>query len=197
MTADRGPDVPHHAGADADDQLGGLPHGLDPQVALRPGRFDPFALWIVYLLRRTFFPLAFLSTIVLSLTGRDGETLAGVDTVGEFLEAVRSPLVLLVVATMIRVMATILGFMFAYPLSHRAPLAISPHQGRWSAWGRLMDRLHVTRAYRSLRWTKAVRDVAAERIGPTADWFRAIERLLAWSFPMLVVASIVAHAVAD
>ncbi len=54
---------------------GRAPVELDPRVALRPGRFDSFALWVVYLMRKAFFPLMLLSATVLSLAGRDGETL--------------------------------------------------------------------------------------------------------------------------
>lgn len=59
-----------------------------------------------------------------------------------------------------------------------------------------MDRLHVTRAYRSLRWTKAVRSVASDRLEDSARWFKVIERGLTWSFPVLIVGSLIAHALA-
>lgn len=106
---------------------------LDPRVALRPGRVDPFALWTVYLLRKSFLPLLFLSAIVLSLSGREGETLDDVDTPGEFLSAVESPLVVLVIAITARLLATVLAFALAYPLSHRASMVITTHQGKRAA----------------------------------------------------------------
>lgn len=180
--------------ADAGDVLSDLVE-LDPRVALRPGRLDAGALWAVYLMRKAFLPLAFLGALVLSLTGRDGESLDGVDTVGEVLEAVRSPLVILLVAVTLRIAATVLGFALAYPLSHRAAMVMRSQVGRWSSWGRWMDRLHVTRAYRSLRWTKAVRDVAAGRLGTTARPLRLVELALTWSLPALLVGSVVAHVV--
>ncbi|MGB7880771.1 MAG: hypothetical protein WBL31_18545 [Ilumatobacteraceae bacterium] len=100
-------------------------------------------------MRKSFLPLLFLSAIVLSHSGREGETLEGVDTPGEFLSAVESPLVVLVIAITARLLATVLAFALAYPLSHRASMVITNHQGKRAAYGRWMDRLHVTRAYRT------------------------------------------------
>jgi len=194
MTTAERSDTPTAPDRAVDERLGLVE--LDPRVALRPGRADAVSLWVVYLMKKSFYPLLLLSASVLSLTGRDGDSLDGVDTFDELIDAIESPLVILLLAVSIRFAVAVLGFALAYPLSHRADMVVTTHRGRRHAWGRWMDRLHITRAYRSLRWTKAVRNVAADRIGAAADPMRFAERLLTWALPVLLVASLVAHAAA-
>ena len=53
--------------------------------------------------------------------------------------------------------------------------------GRSGVWA---DRLHLVRAYRSLRWTSTVRQLAATRLGRPG-------RVLSWSGPALLVLDVV------
>jgi hypothetical protein len=66
-----------------------------------------------------------------------------------------------------------------------------------NAMYRTIDRYHVTRAYRELRWTKPVRAEAAERLGSTGRRFVLADRILTIvSWTLLVTAVVVAIAVA-
>ena len=52
----------------------------------------------------------------------------------------------------------------------------------------MVDRLLVTRAFRNLRWTKAVRQVAADRIGATGRRFDLADRAMTVANVVLFIA---------
>lgn len=55
---------------------------------------------------------------------------------------------------------------------------LAPRTSFGSSIGLFLDRLHVERAYRSLRWTHHVRRVALGQLGPTGDRLGKVDPIL-------------------
>lgn len=168
------------------------PATLAPAAALRPGRFDPTALWLVWCLRRSFLPLLWSGLIGAAVVGQLEQASAEqLQTPGALIDALLSPLAGVVLALGARVGASALALALAYPLARRAaPLDERRLVGalRVALWA---DRLYLTRAFRQLRWTTPVRDLAARRLGDTGRRLRRADLVLRVANPVLLVALVV------
>lgn len=187
-TASIGSDVARAAGVSP--MVSIMHDRLSPELALRPGRFDSMALWVVWCLRRSFMPLLWIGLISAAAVGQlaqvDSEQLR---TPAELFDALLSPLAGVVLALGARVGATVLALVLAYPLARDA----APPDGenrRWRAVrvGLWADRLYLTRAFRQLRWTRPVRDLAAQRLGDVGRRLKRIDLALHVANPVLLVA---------
>lgn len=189
-----GPTRPNEQTRDGDTAVG----GLDPSLALRPGRLDPFVLWLVWLLRRASLPLLWVGLIGAVLSGDlDDLDPQRFQTLGELFGALLSPLAGVALAIAARAGAGVLGWALAYPIAHAARPVDDPrrfHVPQVSVW---IDRFHLTRALRAWRWTAAVREVAAHRLGGTRRRLRLLDRGLLIANPVLIAVFIVAAAVTD
>jgi hypothetical protein len=138
---------------------------IRPEQALQPGRADARNLLVVWYIRKSFYAWLFLGLIGAQATR--GTTDVDIDwtepdkLLGEFL----SPLIGLILAVVVRLGSTWAALALAYPLVRKHDTALEPRTGFTSGIGRWFDRLHVARAYRSLRWTHHVRQEALHRFG--------------------------------
>ncbi len=175
---------------------------LDPQLALRPGRFDPIAVLVVWCMRKAFFPLFWLGMIFATTSGRveDIDAAGGINgyvtgfrTVGEVVAALLSPLVVIFAAFGLRFLAAGLSLLLAYPLTRWSSPTDHAHGRRSRSRTRMWsDRWHLTQAYRSLRATWAVRRAAAQRLGDLGRRLELCTPVLRWAGFMLLVAYFVA-----
>jgi len=174
---------------------------LDPAVALRTGRFDPGAVLVLWCARKAFYPLLWLGLIFATLSGRADEIdeaggvaeyIGTLDNAGEIIAAVLSPLVLVLVAFGMRIVVAGLAFALAYPLTRWNQPTDYAHGRKRRSWIRLWsDRWHLTRAYRALRWTWAVRQVAAERLGELGQQLVRCGPVLRWASIVLFIVYLV------
>ena len=112
------------------------------------------------------------------------------DNAGEIIAAVLSPLVL--VAFGMRIVVAGLAFALAYPLTRWNQPTDYAHGRKRRSWIRLWsDRWHLTRAYRALRWTWAVRQVAAERLGELGQQLVRCGPVLRWASIVLFIVYLV------
>lgn len=156
--------------------LGALP----PEAALRVSRHDATALLVLRVLRRSFLPLFALGLIGAWSTG--DYSASGLSTLTNpegWFRALLSPLAGFALAVLVRVGVGVLALLLALPQVPGAGVGLG--RRRWRAW---VDRLQVAKAYRSLRWTWAVRDAAIRRLG-------ARGRRLAFAEPTMQVTGIV------
>lgn len=161
-----------------------IQHPLDPSAALR-GRFDATALLMLWLLRRSV-PALLLAGLSYAWVVSETrfEALPQVTTPGQAVQLLLSPFALVAVAIILRFLAGLAALALAYPLSRRetgSSMVSDMLRRPFRVWS---DRLHLVRAYRSLRWTSMVRTLAAARVG---RWGRA----LSWSGPALLIADII------
>lgn len=161
------------------------PIPMDPRAAIRPGKFDSAALLVLWALRSAV-PAVFIAGMIYAWLAT-GRGLAGIQEVTTFAKAWRvllSPLAGIAIAVILRVAVGLAALALAYPLSRTATgSTIGPDIFRrpFRVWS---DRLHLVSAYRALRWTWTVRQIAAGRIG---RW----GKVLSWSGPVLLVVDVV------
>lgn len=155
-----------------------------PDQALRPGRFDPLALIIAGLIRGTF-PLLFVVGLIymwLSF-GPKVETVPPLTSPMQAVRALLSPFGVLAIAFLLRLATGIAALLLAYPLGrHTTGSVIGPDifKRPFRIWN---DRLHLVRAYRSLRWTSPVTTLAIQRLGRTGyilSWAGTIMTIAFW-----------------
>lgn len=165
---------------------------IDADRFLLPGRGDPIALLTVSALRRSVWPLLWLGVAVAAAVGRTNE-IQGVQASGisEWLDELASPLAGIVVALALRVLVALAGYGLAYRLT-----TSTRHDGTTllaRSWRTATDRYYLTRAFQSVRWSRIVRDAAAERLGPLGRRFRTLDAILGiatWATLVVAVLSL-------
>jgi len=140
---------------------------IRPEQALRPGRSDARNLLIVWYVRKSFYTWVFLGGIGAIATR--GTTDVDIDWTepNKLLGEIFSPLVGMILAVVVRLGSTWVALALAYPLARKHDAPLEPRTGFMSGVGQWFDRLHVAKAYRSLRWTHHVRQQALGRFGTT------------------------------
>ncbi len=170
---------------------------VDPDAVLAPGRRDPTVVLSLWIVRRAFVPLVVAGLVgaVVLTGGRGAET--ELENPGDVVEGVVSPLAGIVLAVVVRLLVPVLGLAAAYPLSHRAAIAVDAHRGSGAGagLGRWLDRAHVTRALRELRSTRAVREEAVRRLGARGRALSRAGEVVAWVTVPLLAVLVVAAAV--
>ena len=66
----------------------------------------------------------------------------------------------------------------AYPLARSYEVGLSARTGFGSGIGKWLDRLQLARAFRALRWTHHVRQVALQRLGPSRRWVSRVDPVM-------------------
>jgi hypothetical protein len=157
---------------------------FDPNSALRPGRFDPLALIVVGLARGAAPALFVIGLMYFVLTvGNHFESLPAIASPMQAFRALVSPLAIAAFGVLLRFGMGIAALLLAYPLSRQTTgSVIGPDivKRPLRIW---QDRLHLVRAYRSLRWTSPVRTLALERLGRTGyvlSWTGTILTITFW-----------------
>ena len=157
---------------------------VGPSALLRAGQADAVVVLVLWALRRAFWPVLLIGTSVALAADRlDAESLDELATPADLLGLLLTPLAGIAAALILRLGVSWLALLAAWPLSRwgddDAPAT------RWSAYRGWVDRWRLAQAYRSLRWTWAVRDEAIERAG-------VLGRRLALAVPISSVATVLA-----
>ena len=161
---DEGHDQPTSDLGLEDDEIvgpGRYPLRVQPAAAIQPGEDDARRLLRLWFVRKSFYWLFFL-----------GWTIANVvsviqDRQPEFeLDSGLSPVwVVVIVAMALRFVVSWVALGLAFPLALAHEPNLSPRTNFGHSIGLFFDRLHVARAFRALRWTHHVRQVAQRRLG--------------------------------
>ena len=155
-------------------------HPIDPVAAVRGG-FDGAALLVLWFLRGAAPALLIGSLIYAWLVSESRfEAIPEMTPPGQAVRALLSPFAGVAIAIILRFLVGIAALALAYPLSRRATGSSIGPDSRHRPFQVWADRLHLIRAYRSLRWTSTVRKLAAARLGRRG-------RVLAWSGPALLI----------
>jgi len=148
---------------------GGFPLRIQPAAALRPGRSDGRNLLIVWFARKSFYWLFFLGMgmglTAATLERQDPDFAVDWTSPSSVESGLVSPWALLVVAIMLRFVVAWTALAMAWPLARAHEVNLSPRTNFGSGVGKFFDRLNLARAFRSLRWTHHVRQVALQRLG--------------------------------
>ena len=162
---------------------------FEPSSAIRSD-FDATTILLLWCIRKAFFPLLWLgmsfATISFAIAGQDVLELesqaTSLDTPSEYAGALLSPLALVAIAFIMRIAVGFLALAAAYPLSkstkphdHQDVRRITQHVRVWR------DRLYLSRAFRSLRWTWIVRNAAVQRLGRRGSRLAMCNPVLRWA----------------
>jgi hypothetical protein len=140
---------------------------------------------VLGILHRSFWPLVLVGLI--GGVALAGQVEATYDDPAQVVDGLASPVAGLALALLVRVAVAVAGLVAAYPLSHGSPIAVAPHPpGRRGTVGRTTDRVHVTRALRELRATRAVREEAVARSGTRGRTLARVEELVGQAWLPLV-----------
>jgi hypothetical protein len=111
--------------------------------------------------------------------------LEDLDSLGEFVSALLSPVAGVIIALMIRLVVGAFAFGLAYTIARWNRPEDYAHGRRTASHVRLWwDRVYITRAHMSLRGSWGVRQTAAQRLGPRGT-------VLALCNPVLTAANII------
>lgn len=161
--------------------------------AVGPGTWDATAVLVLRCLRTASILLVVAGVAVAVATGSEDrmDEVTSPDTV---LHALVTPLAVLAVGVVLRVLIAPLAYALAavFVLHDRRDVA-RPHDAR-STWNRLSDRARLAGAYRALRWTNAVRDEAVDQLGPRGQLLDVAATVLRWLTALAAVGVVVAVA---
>lgn len=166
---------------------------VDAVDGLAPESWDATAVLVLRCLRTASILLVVAGVAVAVATGSEDrmDEVTSPDTV---LPALATPLAVLAVGVVLRVLIAPLAYALAaaFVLHDRRHLT-RRHDAR-STWSRLSDRARLAGAYRALRWTNAVRDEAVDRLGRRGQHLDVAATALRWLTALAVVGVVVAVA---
>lgn len=177
---------------------------LDPNNLLRDGTFDAAALLVLWLARKSFFPILWIGVGVAVVVTQDVANLVdevqreieGLDSVGDVFAALVSPFSLIFVALVLRLVVELLAFGLAYPLSRwNRPSDYARRGSSGSYWRLWSDRVYLTLSFRSLRWSWTVRQAAADRLGRRGQILEFLSSALSWASALLFAALVIVIAI--
>mgnify|MGYP001812096813 CR=1 FL=1 len=155
---------------------------IDPAVCLQPGRKDARRLLIVWFVKKSFWWMFFggsaLAAIVHAIERTDNELQVRLSSPDSVVSGLLSAFALVVLALLVRLIIGWVALGLAYPLARGHDSVLEPRTGWNRHWGTFSDRYKVAKAYRALRWTHHVRQVALDRVAPGPSWWRRVDPIL-------------------
>lgn len=179
---------------------------LDPTTVLRESTFDPTALLVLWCARKTFLPLLWGGVLVAlvatqdvaSLGDRIEQQLDSLNSPGELLASLVGPFALIILAVGLRLVVEALALGLAYPLTRGTDPTDYTRGSTVTRYSRMWwDRVYLTRSLRALRWSWAVREAAADRLGRRGRVLERCSTLLGWANAVLLAVLVVAIALYD
>jgi len=141
---------------------GRYPLRIQPAAAIQPGERDARRLLRIWFVRKSFYWIFFVGWTIGNLVAASRHQEPDFDLA----HGAASPVwIVVILALAIKFIVGWVALGLAMPLALAHEPNLSPRENFGSSIGLFFDRLHVARAYRSLRWTHHVRQVAQHRLG--------------------------------
>lgn len=145
---------------------------------VRPGDADSYAVLAVWFLRKSMWWIFWIGLIV-AVVVEHGEPIdLKLDTPGDVWERLGSPVAGVIIALGVRLLSSVLALAFAYGVTRDFESRLEARDGFGSALGNWQDRLNIARAFRSLRWTHGVRQVAIRRLGTRGSQLARLDPIM-------------------
>lgn len=155
---------------------------IDPAACLGPARADARRLLVVWFVKKSFWWMFFggsaLAAVVHAIERTDNEFEVRLSSPDSVVSGLLSAFALVVLALLVRLVIGWVALGLAYPLAHAHDAALEPRTGWNRHWGTFSDRYKVAKAFRLLRWTHHVRQVALDRVAPGTSWWRRVDPVL-------------------
>ena len=146
-----------------------------PEHAVRPGRADARNLLAVWFIRKSFYALIAIGLIGAVVSRRVDDVGVDVTSWESVTSEIASPMIGLALGLLARLGSGFVALWLAYPLARSYEVGLSARTGFGSGIGKWLDRLQLARAFRALRWTHHVRQVALQRLGPSGRWVSRVD----------------------
>lgn len=189
------PGIEPHAGTDevvAGDDAGELetdelvgpgryPLRIQPAAALAPGTTDVKRLLVVWYVRKSFYWMLFVGFIVAAI----GQYVRQPDDSIELVlpspaeePSVLATWALVFLAFGVKFVNGWIALALAVPMALAHEPSLEPRTNFGSSIGVFFDRKNLATAFRALRWTHHVRQVALRRLGPTGEKVGKLDPIL-------------------
>lgn len=155
---------------------------VELDACLLPGRSDSRRLLILWFVKKSFWWMFFGGTALASaihfVERVDNEFQVDYRSPESVEQGLLSAWTLVVLAVLLRFVTVWVGLAIALPLARRHETGLAPRTGWNRAYATWSDRYKVAKAFRSLRWTHHVRQVALDRVCPGTGWWRRMDLIL-------------------
>jgi len=155
---------------------------IDPIACVGPGRKDAQRLLVVWFIKKSFWWMFFggsaLAAVVHAIERVDNDFQVRVTSPDSVRSGLLSAYAFVVLALLIRIAIGWVALGLAYPLARSHDAAPESRTGWNRHWGTFSDRYKVAKAYRLLRWTHHVHQVALDRIAPGPSWWSRVDPIL-------------------
>lgn len=149
-----------------------------PEHAVRSGRADARNLLAVWFVRKSFYGLIAIGLLGAVISRRVEDVGVDVTSWESLTSEIASPMVGLALGLLARLGSGFIALWLAFPLARSYEVGLSPRAGLGSGIGQWLDRLQLARAFRALRWTHHVRQIALERLGPSGRWVSQVDPVM-------------------
>lgn len=141
-----------------------------------PGRGDSRRLLIAWFVKKSFWWMFFggaaLATVVHWAERAKNDYQVNFQSPESVERGLLSAWGFVVLALILRVVVAWIALALAYPLARLHEIDLEARTGWNRYYATLSDRYKVAKAYRALRWTHHVRQVALDRVSPRPGWWR-------------------------
>ena len=178
---------------------GRVPLRIELDACLLPGKIDSRMLLIAWFVKKSFWWMAFggaaIASVVHFVEHVEDQLQVNYRSPESVEHALLSAWALVVLAVLIRFAIGWVALALAYPLARAHEIGLPPRSGWNRHYATLSDRYKVAKAYRALRWTHHVRQVALDRVSSGPSWWRRWDPILDVINVLGVVAFFVTHMV--
>ena len=178
------PDGPNDAASSTPGPASGddIPPRIELEACLQPGRGDSARLLITWFAKKSFWWMFFggaaLASVVHFIERVDNEFQVNYQSPESVEHGLLSAWAFVVLAVIIRLLIGWVAVTLAYPLARRHEFDLPLRTGWNRHYATLSDRYKVAKAFRALRWTHNVRQVALDRVSPGPGWWRRWDPIL-------------------
>ncbi|MGI9622846.1 MAG: hypothetical protein ACR2PK_08425 [Acidimicrobiales bacterium] len=186
------PETPEVSSNSAED----APPRIKLEACLQPGSSDSRRLLILWFVKKSFWWMFFggaaLASFVHFVEHVDNEFQVNYRSPESVEHGLLSAWVFVVLAVLLRIAVAWVAVGLAFPLARAHEVDLAPRTGVNRHYATLSDRYKVAKAFRALRWTHHVRQLALDRVSPGPGWWRRVDPIL----DVVNVVGVVAFAIA-
>ena len=160
--------------------------GVSPRIeldaCLLPGRLDSRRLLVLWFVKKSFWWMFFggaaLASVVHFVERVENDFQVNYRSPESVEHGLLSAWAFVVLAVLLRIAVAWIALALAFPLARAHETDLAPRTGWNRHYATLSDRYKVAKAFRALRWTHHVRQVALDRVSPGPGWWRRLDPIL-------------------
>ena len=159
-----------------------VPGRIELDACLGPGSADSRRLLVAWFVKKSFYWMFFggaaLASVIHFVERVENDFRVDYKSPESVEHGLMSAWVFVVVAVLTRVAVAWIALAMAFPLARAREADLEPRTGWNRHYATLSDRYKVAKAFRALRWTHHVRQVALDRVSPGPGPWRRLDPAL-------------------